>query len=292
MKTIILTDSTSTIPKEYLEEQGIALLEVLVEYKDKYRKEITEIDREEFTEKLHLLNPAPKTSFASPSDALIVLKQAEESDYDTVFYPFMTPKTSNQVSSVRLAAKKMKDKIKIEYYPTQYAGPSQAAFVLYALELLKDNKSIEEIKSYFDIVKPHIYTIGFSKDFSTLFQSGKVKKSVHMSLLTNTLKLKPIYHIPLDEGVIGFGGGIGFKGTLKKIIKEIELKMSDELVYDIIISHSNDKQKAEMLEAEVREVKQVENCYVWKIPPAIVNSVGKGAAMVTLYPNYEKFKIG
>jgi len=118
MKTIILTDSTSTIPKEYLEEQGIALLEIMVEYNEEYRKEITEIDREEFTEKLHLINPAPKTTFASSSDALIVLKQAEEDKYDTIFYPFMTPKTSNQVNSVRLAAKKMKDRINIEYYPT------------------------------------------------------------------------------------------------------------------------------------------------------------------------------
>jgi len=291
MKILILTDSTSTIPKEYLEEHGIALLEILVEYKEGYKKEITEIDREEFTENLHLINPAPKTSFASPNDASIVLKQAEEDKYDAIIYPFMTPKTSNQVNSVRLAAKKMKDKIKIEFYPTQYAGASQAAFVLYAQKMLKENKSIEEIKSYFDKVKPHIYTIGFSKDFTTLFQSGKVKKSVHMSLLTNTLKLKPIYHIPLDEGVIGFGGGIGFKGALKKIIKEIESKMADEIVYDLIISHANDLQKAESLEAEVRNVKQVKNCFVWKIPPAIVNSVGKGAAMVTLYPNYERFMI-
>ncbi|MCK4254502.1 MAG: DegV family EDD domain-containing protein, partial [Candidatus Heimdallarchaeota archaeon] len=272
-------------------KHGIALLEILVEYNEGYKKEITEIDREEFTENLHLINPAPKTSFASPDDALSVLKQAEEDKYDAIIYPFMTPKTSNQVNSVRLAAKKMKDKIKIEFYPTQYAGASQAAFVLYAQKMLKENKSIEEITNYFDKVKPQIYTIGFSKDFTTLFQSGKVKKSVHVSLLTNTLKLKPIYHIPLDEGVIGFGGGIGFKGALKKIIKEIESKMADEIVYDLIISHSNGMQKAEMLEAEVRKVKQVKNCFVWKIPPAIVNSVGKGATMVTLYPNYEKFKL-
>ena len=67
--------------------------------------------------------------------------------------------------------------------------------------------------------------------------------------------------------------------------------MSNELASDLIISNSNDIKKAERLEAEVRKVKQVKDCFVWKIPPAILNSVGKGAVMVTLYPNYDEFII-
>ena len=285
-----MIDSTSTIPKEYKDKYNIAILEILVELDGEYKKELTEIDTDNFTNNFHNLEKVPATSFASPSNALTIFNDAINDGYSHLLYPYMTTQISNQVNSARLAGKKINDKVKICFYPTQYAGPSQAPFLLYSLKMIEQGKNIQEIIDFFDKVKQHFYTIGFSKDFSTLFRSGKVKKNAQMSIITSLLKLKPICEIPLDQGVIGFGGGIGIKGSLKKIVSQIKKKTDSEIIYDAIITHSNDEKSADLLIKEAKKIRKIKDIKIWKIPPAIVCSVGKGAAMITLYPNFEAFE--
>ena len=41
---------------------------------------------------------------------------------------------------------------------------------------------------------------------------------------------------------------------------------------------------------EVRKIRDIENEKVWLIPPSVVCSIGKGAVLVALYPNYKHFQ--
>lgn len=285
-----MIDSTSTIPLEFLEENNIDVLEVQISTDEGYKRDLTEIDLVDFTDTFHLNEPVPITSLAPPADALIIFEKAKKEGFTEILYPFMTTKISNQVNSARSAEKRIRKVMKIHFYSTDYASSSQATFILYAMKMIDEGKSIDEIIQFFDKIKPFIYTIGVSRDFSTLFRTGKIKKKVHFSLLTKILNLKPISDIPLDQGVVGFGGGIGFKGSIKKMMKQINKITDSETKYDIIISHSNDIEKAEYLSKEVKKIRPIANEIVWKIPPSVVCSIGKGAVMVTLYPNYESFK--
>lgn len=236
------------------------------------------------------MKTAPSTSLAPPADALVIFEDAKKDGYTDVLYPYMTTKISNQVNSARSAAKVVKKSINVEFYSTDYAAPSQATFILYALKMLEEKKNKSDVIEFYDKIKPHIYTIGVSRDFSTLFRTGKIKKDVKMTLVTKLLNLKPISHIPVDEGVVGFGGGSGFKGSIKKIMKQIKKTTDPIIKYDILITHSNDLEKAQYMSKEVRKIRDIENETVWQIPPSVVCSVGKGAVMVTLYPNYDSFK--
>jgi len=266
-----MTDSTSSIPLELAKKKNIAVLEITVEVDGGHKKELTEINRDEFTERFPTLEPVPTTSYASPNDALEKLNKAIEEGYEKIFYPYMTTQISNQVNSVKIASRMVKDKIEVNFYPTQYAGASQAP-------------------TFLDSVKEHIYTIGMGNDFSTLFKTGKIKKSLHMKVITNTLSLKPLLEVPLDKGVVGFGGGIGFKGALTEIGKRIQAKTDENIAYDLIVTHANAEDRAEKVEEVIRKVRKIHNVIYWKIPPAIVCSVGKGAVIVNLHPNYDLFK--
>ncbi|MHA1259436.1 MAG: DegV family protein [Candidatus Heimdallarchaeaceae archaeon] len=290
MKIKVMTDSTSSIPLELAKKKNIAVLEITVEVDGGHKKELTEINRDEFTERFPTLEPVPTTSYASPNDALEKLNKAIEEGYEKIFYPYMTTQISNQVNSVKIASRMVKDKIEVNFYPTQYAGASQAPFVLYAKRMLEEGKELEEISTFLDSVKEHIYTIGMGNDFSTLFKTGKIKKSLHMKVITNTLSLKPLLEVPLDKGVVGFGGGIGFKGALTEIGKRIQAKTDENIAYDLIVTHANAEDRAEKVEEVIRKVRKIHNVIYWKIPPAIVCSVGKGAVIVNLHPNYDLFK--
>ena len=289
MKTKIVIDSTSTIPLEFAQKNNMSIMEISITYKGDHKKELTEVDYEDFMNTLEDLEEVPTTSFASPKDALDLFQEAIDEGYERLLYPYMTIKISNQVSSAHLAVKKVKNKLDVVFYDTELAGPSQAPFALYSIKMLEEGKKIEEIIEFFNRVKLNIHTVGISEDFSTLFRTGKVKKSVPMSLLTSTLKLKPLCEIPINQGVVGYGGGVGFNGGVSKIIKRFQEISNENLIYDVIITHSDALEKGQILEKEIRKIRTINNVLYWNIPPAILNTVGKGAAMATLYPNFEEF---
>jgi len=289
MKIKLLTDSTTSIPVEIMKEHGISVLEIQIAFEDGTKKELSEIDVNEFTENFHKIEPIPTTSLASPADALEIMNTAIEDGYDMILYPYLSTKISNQVNAVRVAAKKVKTKIDVNLYPSQLAGPSIAPFLFHAEKLIERNMDIKEIIDHFDKIKKHIYTAGFSRDFSTLFRTGKVKRNVRMTMITSMLKLRPLYDIPLDQGVVGFGGGVGYGGSLQKIVKRIMENTVSDLTYDLIVSHSNDLDAAKIFVESIKKERKIKEINIWGLPPAIVSTVGKGAAMATLYPNFDMF---
>lgn len=290
MKIKLLTDSTTSIPVGIMKEHNISVLEIQIAFEDGTKKELSEIDANDFTENFHKIEPIPTTSLASPADALEIMNKAIEEGYDMILYPYLTTEISNQVNAVRVAAKKVKTKIDVNLYPSQLAGPSIAPFLFHAEKLIERKKDIKEIIDHLDKIKKHIYTAGFSKDFSTLFRTGKVKKNVRMTMITSLLKLRPLYDIPLDQGVVGFGGGVGYGGSLQKIVKRIMEKTDSDLTYDLIVNHSNDLYAAKIFVESIKKERKIKEINIWGLPPAIVSTVGKGAAMATLYPNFEEFK--
>ena len=289
MKIKLLTDSTTAIPIEIMKKHDIEVLEIQIVHSDEMKKELSEMDSNEFTENFQDIEPVPTTSLASPADALEIMNKAIEEEYDIIFYPFITQKTSNQVNAVRVATKKVKTKIQVELYPSQLAGPSIAPILFHAIKLIEKGKDIKEIIDHSEEIKKYIFTAGFSKDFSTLFRTGKVKKNVRMTMITSLLKLRPLYEILLDQGVVSFGGGIGFGGSIKKIVNHILDNTDPEMAYDLIVNHSNDLDAATILVNSIKEHRNIKEINIWGLPPAIVCTVGKGAAMATLYPNFGNF---
>ena len=135
-----------------------------------------------------------------------------------------------------------------------------------------------------------IYTIGVSSSFDTLFRSGKIKKSVKMTLISSLMNLKPLYESTVDKGFAGFGAGAGYGGAMKKLIASIEEKTDPKQKYNIIISHTKNEKLTQKLEAMTKAIRQVQNVDVWSISPVVTNTLGYGTAMITLYPTLESLK--
>ncbi len=287
MKAKIMIDSTSSMPRDYLDKNNVSVLETMIAINGEYKRELSEVDITDFINRITELTPVPTTSFCTPQHALDELEKAYNSGYDTILYPFMTEQTSSQVKSVRLAMKRMKGKINVHLYPTQLAGPSQAPFAIYGVKMLNEGKKIEEIISFYDKLKPNITTVGVAENFDMLFRTGKIKRDVKMAVVTTILNLKPLFEVPVDKGVIGFDGGKGMKDAIKKIEKKIKNDTKSELSYNMIITHSDAIPLAKKIEKRVRKIRDIVNVNYWLLPPVIINTVGKGSVMVTLYPTYD-----
>lgn len=289
MKVKIVTDSTTCLPKEFVEQEKISLLESKIIIDGKEYRELSELNYEEFIEGLQFLEPYPTTTLASPQDTLDIFEKAIEQGYDEIFYIGLSPNVSNQFNSAKVAAKRVQKKIKVILYQSGLMGPSQGVLVYRAAELLKQGKSVEETIANLDQLKNSVYTIGLSRDFNTLFRTGKVKKSIKMTVVASVLSLKPIFEINLDEGVVGIGGGAGYSSAMKKIKEAIIEHSSQSQIYDLYISDAlaekkNVKQLIETVKSAV-QVRKVEN---WQLTPVITWAVGKGGLMATIIPVQEE----
>ncbi|MHA1868508.1 MAG: DegV family protein [Candidatus Heimdallarchaeaceae archaeon] len=289
MSVKLLTDSTTSIPKSYLDENGIALLELLIEIDGELKKEISDVNIDQFIEQIDNEEKPYTTSMSSPQHVIETFNSIIEEGYSTILYPYMTSQTSSQINAVNIAKKRINGKLDIKYYNTQLAGPAVAPFILYGNKMLKEELSIEEITTVFDRLKEQIYTLGFSENFNALFRTGKVKKNLKTQVVSNVLNIKPLFQICVGKGVEGFGGGIGFNGAVKKIKEKIINDTDKNTIYNLILTHSHAEKNLKVLENEIKNIRNIRKVKYFTIPPVIVNTVGKGAIIATLYPIYETF---
>ncbi len=284
MKVKLVTDSTSCLTAKYLNEENIDCLESVILMDDKEYRDLSDLNREKFTESLQFLDPYPTTSIASPQSALDIYEKAIEDGYDEVFYIGLSPNVSSQFNVAKIAAQRVKDKIKITLYQSGLMGPSEGALVYNASQFLNKGKSVEEVIAILEKLKEKVYSAGCSINFDSLFRTGKVKKGVAISLMASALSLKPVFEINLDEGVVGIGGGTGFKSAIKKIKTAIQNKTTPNTQYDLFIADALAPVLRRKLEREIKDLLNINSTQYLHIPPVIAHSVGKGAVMVTVCP--------
>lgn len=287
MKVKLMTDSTSQIPAEYAEEKNIVLIEPTIDIKGDYKKELSEVDYKQFVSQMKHMNPVPKTSVANPQDILDIFNKAIEEGYTDILYLYVTPELTNQIAPVKLAYKKVKDKIKDQFYSTGHAATSQAPFTLYAQELLEKGESITTITKTLDKLKTKIFTMGVSTTFDILFRTGKIKKTTKMSIISTLMRLKPLYISTLDKGFGSAGAGTGFGSAVKKIIAKAEEDTDANIEYNLIVSHVQNEKLGKKLENKIKQVRKIKDTKIWEISPCVANSLGYGTVMITLYPTLD-----
>ena len=283
----IVTDSTSSFPKDLADKENVGILESKVFLDDQDLKEITEINRKDLANSLPKLEPHPKTTMASPQEAFELFNQAAEEGFDEILYIGVSPTISNQYNSAKVAATKVKDKIKVTLYECGLSTTSQGALVLNAVKLLKQGKKVDEIISTLDEMKTQTFTMGVSPSFEILFKTGRVQKKASLSVMSSVLQLKPLYEVVLDKGAQGAGAGKGYKGAIKKIAIKLSESTKDDVEYDLILSDAFNAKYFSLIEEEIRKVTNVKEVLKLEIPPCVMITTGVKSFQVTLTPHID-----
>ncbi len=287
MKIKIVTDSTSGIPQEFAEKENIGILESKIFLDGQDLKEITELDRKDLANSIPKLDPYPTTTMASPQEALDIFNQALEEKYDEIFYIGLSQTISNQFNSAKIAAKKIRDKIKVTLYECGLSTSSQGALVYNAVKFVKQGNNVDEILSILDLMRTQTFTIGMSPSFEVLFKTGKVQKKVSLSIMASLLKLKPLYEVVLDKGAQGYGAGMGFKGAIKKAAEKFSELQSNDVEYDLILSDAFNTNYFSLFENEIKKLTIIEEVLNWEIPPCVMLSTGVKSFQATLVPHID-----
>ena len=287
MKVKIITDSHASLPSDLVKKEKIGIIESKIYFGEETRKELSEVDRNEFMRSLSGMEEFPKTTIASPQEAFEVLEQGTKEDFDEIFYIGVSPTVSNQYNSAKVAAKKLGKDAKIILYECGLSTASQGALVYNAIKLLKKGKTVPEVISELDIMKTQTLTVGTSPSFEGLFKTGKVQKKTSLNIMSKVMSLKPLFQIVLDNPPQSIGAGMGFSGALKKIFERFDEFISQDIEYDLLFTDANNQKYYNKIESELRKKVKIHEVLKWELSPCVFNSTGVKSFQVTLFPHIE-----
>ncbi|MHA1623097.1 MAG: DegV family protein [Candidatus Heimdallarchaeaceae archaeon] len=287
MKIKLVTDASALMPKKFMEDEKIAYFESILLINEESIRELTELNRDEFINKLSTVDPYPTTSQMMAQDAVDVYEQAIKDGYDEILYVGLTPLISSQMNVARLAAKRFKGKIKITHYDTDLTCGSQGAMAYRALELLKKGKSVEEITNHLDKLKEDVYTVGMTGDTISLFKTGKVKRGSAKGIMVTLFNMKPIAEVNTEEGFIGIGAAFSEKSAMKKMIKEIAIRTHPDKEYDLFMADALNPELMEWYVSEIKKVRKIKQTFYWEMSGVMALSAGRGAVTATISPSLE-----
>lgn len=276
----IVTDSTSYIPKEYIDKYDIKIVSLNVFMNEISRREV-DIDNTYFYEEMGHLSEIPKSSQPILEEMLNTFKSIVK-DGDSIVGIFL----SSKMSGTYLNASMIKNMI-LEDYPDADIRilDSKSNCMQMGFAAIKAGQAAIEGKNIDEVVEVAEYVINNSRFLFTPETLEYLKKGGRIggaaALFGNLLQIKPILTVEDGETSV-------FKKvrTRKKAVDAIVEAVLDEVeakgLGDIIVHHINCEDDGLKL-AKVLENKLNIEVKIQSIGPVIGIHVGPGSIGIAYY---------
>ena len=212
----ILVDSSSDFDKKEAEKYGVEMLPMEVTFGDTTYLDGVNLSHKEFFEKLIESVEIPKTSQINEfrfSEAFEKLTQ----NGDEVVAIVLSSKLSNTYNSAVKASKKFGGKVFV--VDSLNACIGERVLILYALKLIKQNKSASEIADELNKKKKDIKVLAVLATLKYLRKGGRISSLA--AFTGELLSIKPVVAV-VDGEVKLVGKAIGSKKGNNLLNQEIE----------------------------------------------------------------------
>jgi DegV family protein with EDD domain len=229
----------------------------------------------------------PKTSQAMPKDYLEAFKKQLQR-FDKVLCLTLTSKLSGCYNSA-IQAKEMlseREKEKVFIFDTLNAVAGQALFVLKAIELIQEQREIEEIIEELEKLIPKTHTYLIFPDPKGVEFIGRITKSQGDWIRRmKKLRLHPIMEI--KEGKLEKGGIVFAKdeteALFKKISKESEKERKKGKKIRVVINHADNLEGAKKLKEMLKKI-DAEVSFISEGAPIFCAVLGPGTLVAAWQP--------
>lgn len=278
MKIAVMTDSTSYIPAKTREDLHIHMVPLSVTFgEETYREEI-DITSEEFYKKLTEHKSLPTTSQPSIGYITDKLEQLAE-DYDAVISVHLSSGISGTYETV-VSAGAMVDGIDVYAFDSEVSCYVQAFYALEAVQLVKENKTPEEIIARLEQMKQNMKAYFMVDDLTNLVRGGRLSNA--QALVGSLLQVKPILHF-VDKKIVPFEKIRTRKKALNRILGMVEAEAEAGKNLKVTFIHANNTASADEIEAAFNEKYPHIETVVSHFGPVIGTHLGEGAVGVGWY---------
>lgn len=276
-KIAIVTDSTSDLTKDDLEENGIRSIPLKVIYSDQQFHDRVDITPAEVYQSFE--EEIPTTSMPSPQEIMDVYNDLKAAGYTHIISIHISSGLSATYSNCMMVAEQIEG-IEVEVVDSKMLSKGLGRLVLYANSLAKKELSFAEIVKKVEAKKEKIEVFFVVKTLKYLKKGGRIGKV--SGTIAELLNIKPIIAIDAEGEYFTFDKIRGRKRSLKKMYSIIKDKMVDGKEYVVDVMNAAAEEEAQTLLNKFKQLSQIKDTYFSEISPVMVVHTGPGLIGVVL----------
>ena len=267
--TIIVADTTCSLPRDILKARGIPLVPQVVMFGEESFHDDNEIDTATFLAKLKASSTLPKTAAPEPSLYYPIFKQAQAKG-ESVIVVAPSGKVSGTVRSAETAAREFAD-VDIRVVDSQTISCNLGSLVLLADDMAKAGNPADEIAAKLNDMIPRgrIYFLVHTLEY--LAKGGRIGGA--KKLLAELLEIKPILTIRAGQ-VEPFEQQRTHKRALARLEEVVHEQCPQLAEARLAVMHAEAEEETRVLAARLGSWWGGGEVPVYELPPAIVTHGG------------------
>ena len=285
-KFIILPDVTCDLSEEIRAAFGLEdYIQGYVHFSDgrdlKTTLDWSNISRDEFYKTLSNKKMEVSTAPASPEDYYVIFKKYVEAGYG-----ILNMSISSKISSTYNVASGAADRVRKEYpdcniycFDSLRMAGALGLLVIYALELKKEGKSMDEVIAWLEENKHRVHQMGPIDDLIFVARRGRI--SMGKAIMGNFAGVKPMGDCNREGYVSVLTKAKGMNKALALTIEYTRATATDIENQYVLVSHSDRQAYAETLAEMVKKEFNPKEVFISDVFSGSGTNVGPG--MVGLY---------
>ena len=265
---ILSTDSTANLPKEMYSELNINMIPMQIILNGEVYNDLSEeLPTKEYYQKMRD-GGTPKTAQINTEDARVYFEKLMEKGEDVLHISFSSALSGTTPSMIKLAHElNEKYEHKLVVIDSLNASMGEGLLVLYAHDLIQQNKQIDEVAKQVLDMRSKICSFFTVEQLKYLVRGGRLGK--FSGIVGSILNIKPVLRVDEEGHLVSYKKVISRKKSISELANICVNKISD--TKRVFICHADCVDEANelkvMLEtmlgvnAVVTDITQVIGCH-------------------------------
>lgn len=278
----IVTDVAADITKDVAQELNIEILPFMIAVDGRHIVADVNLSPQDFYKIIENCEDIPSTSQMSPADLEDIYQRIGKEN--SIIHITMSGRGSGINNTANLVASQLNDEgFDITIVDSGMYSMATGCAVVEAAKMAKDNKTKQEILDYIAEVYSRDNAYFLVDDLTYLKKGGRIKATT--MAISMVLDIKPI--LTINDGLVeAFRKVRGLKKALSVLVDFIEERIDNPEENEVMILHSNASDKADIVEAMIKERINPKKIVRHYIGPIITSHAGTG--LVGVYFKHKK----
>ena len=273
MKRIaILTDSGTDVPQAYIEQYGIDVLPLGINYAALSYRDRVDITTEQVIDRLSI--EIPRTSLPSVGETLELLRRIRARGIRQVIAVTISSGLSGTYGMLRMVAKEF-DGMEIRVIDTKNIGIGAGITAIRAAELAESGMCMDEIERALraNLRRTKVF---FCVDTLKYLQKGG-RIGLVTAAMGTLLGIHPMISCNEDGVYYTVKKARGIKAAQEAAVQQLVQLAASQERFDLLVAHGGAEERAQKLAEALREqIPAFRNLIVAPVSPALVVHTGPG----------------
>lgn len=277
-KIALVTDSTSDLPQEFVDQHHIKVLPLRVVYQDREYLDRIEIQPNEVYESL--AQEVPSTSMPSVGEVTDLFSRLIKEGYQEILAIHISSGLSGTINSVRLAAGNFPS-AKIEVIDSKSISMGIGILVQEAADFIRNGMSLSSVAERIHEIRENLSVIFVVKTLEYLKRGGRI--GYVSATMGSILDLKPVISVNEEGKYVTLAKVRGRKKSLEKLI-EIVKEAAEKNIIKLTVMHGDAKEEAKYIFDELKNISRIKKIGFEEVGPVIGVHTGPGVVGIVFYP--------